>query len=163
MGLTGRPPKPDWLKAIDGNPGKRKLGGNADVLPVAVPLSPKPPEHFSGLHLEIWENVTHVLLQVKALELGDQFPLARYVEMLALYRKAADWMNKQADGNIVYPIKDKNGTVKSIRMLPQLKAMLELSNHLLRIETHFGLTPSARASFGAKGVNPGDDDPFKNL
>jgi len=31
-----------------------------------------------------------------------------------------------------------------MKMLPQLKTMLEVSNHLLRIEQHFGLTPATR-------------------
>ena len=159
MGLRGAKKKPDWLAVLDGNPGKRAVGRG---LKAPTTNAIEPPEHFDDGQRRLWANVCDVLAKVNALSIADQFALVRYVELLHEYRKAADWMAKQSDGNVVYPIRDKGGIVKSIRMLPQLKAMLEISNHLLRIEQHFGLTPSSRASImrpdGSSDI--GDIDPF---
>ena len=161
MGRRGPIPKPDWLKVLDGNPGKRPAGRG---LPSKTVTTIPTPEHFNEEQQRIWKNVCDVLKSVNALAIQDQFTLIRYVELLTVYRKAADWMQRQADGNIVYPVRDKKGDVKSIRTLPQLKAMLEISNHLLRIEQHFGLTPSSRTMIlraGDNGAAPQFDiDPF---
>lgn len=160
MGKRGPQPKPQWYRDLVGNPGRRQT---VQILPdKIVPEIPAPPR-YDAEQRAVWTEVTGVLSQVQALSLGDQLVLHRYVELLVVYRRAEAWMKEQGNGNIVYPIKDKNGTVKSIRMLPQLKVMLEISGHLLRIEQHFGLTPASRVHVGLTGGSATvstDHDPF---
>lgn len=159
MGKRGPQPKPQWYRDLIGNPGRRQTEQILPDLPVREIAAP---ERFDAEQRAVWVEVTSILSAVNALSLGDQLVLQRYVELVCVYRQAARWMKEQGNGNIVYPIKDKNGTVKSIRMLPQLKVMLEVSNHLLRIEQHFGLTPASRVQVGTSGgtAPAGDHDPF---
>jgi P27 family predicted phage terminase small subunit len=161
MGLRGPKAKPDWLKVLDGNPGRRPINEAAlqKASGGAREIALDPPAWFDAEQREVWEKVCEVLGRVDALSVTDQFPLSRYVELLTMYRRASLGM-QSANGQVVYPIRDKNGTVKSIRTLPQLKAMLEISNHLLRIEQYFGMTPTSRAGFmpngdtGTLGIDP---------
>lgn len=171
MGRRGTYPKPDFLKVLDGNPGKRAIT-KSDEKALVQHLAA--PDWFDGELLEIWADVTRVLMHVRALTEGDKFPLQRYCELLLQYRQASRFMRDTSNGQIVYTVKgaaaldsdgkEKPREIKSIRMLPHLKAMIEISNHLLKIENYFGLTPSARAMFGkgAGGRGDGDDgrDPW---
>ena len=172
--MRGVQPKPSWLKVLDGNPGGRPIGG-MKVRPVEVL---EPPEYFGDEQRAIWAKVCEVLRQVNALTPSDQFVLARYVELTWQYRMAERWMRDNSQGQVAYAVYKEGKPDLSIEanrgdpkkklmrstILPQLRAMLEISNHLLRIEAHFGLTPSSRAAFGRLGGGSGgDDNPFDNL
>lgn len=167
MGKRGPIPKPEWLKVIQGNPGKRTLPSDAAAaagLPQVQPVETlDPPPHFNEELRLIWNRVCEVLAKVKALTVADQFPLVRYVELTYQYQKASEWMVQKGEGMVAYAIKGEDGKARSMRSMPQLDAMLKISNHLLRIEQHFGLTPSARANWlRPAGGSDGDygPDPF---
>lgn len=166
MGLRGTYPKPDWLRVIEGNPGKRPPRGN-DSSKLVESLAA--PEFFNTEQTAIWNDVVHVLVRVRALTEGDKFQLERYVDFLYQYRLAADFMRQNSKGQIVYTvkgpvIKDESGNskreTKQIKLLPHINAMLILSNHLCKIENYFGLNPSARANFGKPSSGEGQHDPF---
>lgn len=168
MGKRGPQPKPKWYTDIVGNPGKRNRDEVMPAIPVEVIEAPR---HFSPAHLELWDKLCKILGSVGGLTERDQLALARYVDFNVIYAKAREFLDRSADGKLEYPIKQTvrevgadgkvttREVVKSIRMLPQLRAMLEVSNHLLRIEQHFGLTPSSRIGPAGSG-DGGDSAPF---
>ena len=167
MGLRGPARKADYLKLLDGNPGKRPIGRGLHVPPTK---EIEPPTHFDAEQLETWNDVTRTLSLVNGLVQVDRFTLERYCALLCQYRKAEIWMRDHSKGQVAYSITGPDTddpTVKKIknaRPFPQLKMMLEISNHLLRIEQQFGFTPAARASWGSGGNNGGsgadDGDEF---
>lgn len=57
----GRPPKPDHMKALAGNPGRRKLRGTAPAERPQKP--PAPPRHLKGCARTWWTEHVPVLLR----------------------------------------------------------------------------------------------------
>lgn len=169
MGTRGPQRKPDYLRVLEGNAGKVPLGRGLSVPPQR---EIEEPQHFDEEQLAVWKDVTRTLSLVNGLVAVDRFTLERYCSLLCLYRKAEKWMKESSKGLVAYSItvKDpddpsgKKEKLKNARPLPQLKIMLEISNHLLRIEQQFGFTPAARASWGNGSGNGGtsadDGDEF---
>lgn len=157
MGERGTKKKPDWLNILDGNPGKRPIKQVPGELFVKGGM--KAPDNLSDRQKEIWNQVVKILTACNALTSGNDFPLLRYVQMWAVYEEAAKVvMGDQLKGKLVFVRRDASGEIKDMKMLPQLRTMLEISNHLLRIEQHFGLTPSTRGDIlNGKSEGTGDD------
>lgn len=155
MGQRGPAPKPDFLKLLHGNPGRRPLGRGLNLPPVE---KLDPPAHFNSTQLQMWEEVTETMAKAGGLVIADRLLLARYVALLCEYRKAESWMAENSKGQVAFPINDAAGKTKNMKTFSQLESMLKISNHLLRIEQQLGLTPSARASWGNQKPSGGGDD-----
>jgi P27 family predicted phage terminase small subunit len=73
----------------------------------------------------------------------DEAALARYCAL------AARWMDTELflqQHGTAAPLRDTEGTITSVALFPQVGLLLKLSEILLRLEQHFGMTPAARAS-----------------
>lgn len=57
----------------------------------------------------------------------------------------------------MYPVKNAQGQVVEFRLYPQVRLAICLSEHLLRLERQFGLTPSARADLAIPKINPDEN------
>ena len=67
----------------------------------------------------------------------------RYCELFALYEELQEFLRKSGHA---HPTKNRKGEVTGVKAYPQVRLAVQVSEHLLRLEQHFGLTPSARAS-----------------
>ena len=128
----GRKPKPTQLKVLEGNPGKRPIPKKKrhvpDGLRVPSDLSPEAKKYWK----QIVKNAPLGLLRA-----CDTHALKRYVIALCIYKKAVDDLEKS---NSI--IRSKNGTPIHN---PHLGILNRQTDILLRLESEFGFTPSARA------------------
>ncbi len=136
---AGRKPTPDYLKVLEGNPGKRPLA-------VAIPepevaTAPCPP-HLTGYARECWLWAMGALTQsVKVFTPADGLAL----EMLCLSyghaRDCYDAMKDPAKGT-VYVSVGRNGTQYKSR--PEVAQFFEAQRNVRAFLGEFGLTPAAR-------------------
>lgn len=146
MGRRGPLPEPSALKAAKGNPGKRQLVDGEPAPPSGVP---NPPPWITPAGLEVWNQLAPALVVMKVLTVVDVFAFGRYCELTARWvelKKARDsrglagWSHKQSKNSII--------------VLPQGSEEKALMGELLRLEDHFGLTPSSRTRIRVQPSTP---------
>lgn len=183
MGLRGPAKNPGYLQLIKGNPGRRPIAEpEAAGLNVPKVFSLPAPSHFDEAHCKVWDKVTSVIGLAGGLAEADQFSLQRYVVFFVLFEQTranlqkimnkpghetgAFWAmltpekeveTEELDAEGKKKKKTVKGTLRSYRPFPQVKVMMDLSNNLMRLEREFGLTPSARASWGNPAGGGGDE------
>ena len=64
-----------------------------------------------------------------------------------VYDDLLDFLRKSGHA---HPVKDSRGNVVGVKPYPQLRLALQVSEHLLRLEQRFGMTPAARARLVAE-------------
>lgn len=170
MGARGPIGKPTAIKELEGNPGRRPLNPN-EPKPKKVE-SVSPPAWLNDVAKVYWHRVVPILSNMGVLTEADLPILERYCDFLADWRHCRDFLANA--GQIWYPIydgerlePDGRRTVKYMQEFPHVAKKIRLSEHLLKIETHFGMTPAARSRItndelygGSLGTEPQDDDPF---
>lgn len=162
MGSRGPIEQPTALKLLRGNPGNRPINELEPKSPLVKSASP--PEWLGDVARVYWFRMVGVLSEMRVLTAADMGLLERYCDFLADWRHCQAQLAKKPD--ICYPIYEtadvlqSDGTVKKQRVVkylvewPHVSKKLKLSEHLLRIEMHFGLTPAARTRILAE---PGED------
>jgi P27 family predicted phage terminase small subunit len=85
----GPKPRPGALKALEGNPGKRKIPKELK-LPVGMPT---PPEHLNSYALEEWNRIVVALYNLGIMSEIDRALLAGYCDSYATWRHATEQMN----------------------------------------------------------------------
>ena len=144
--MQGRKPKPNHLKAVNGNPGKRKLNEN----------EPKPagearcPQWLHPNAKKEWKRLAAELKRLKLLSLMDTAAFAGYCESYALYRDCIEFIHKHGTS---YPVKDDDGRVKMIRPFPQVIQANQHLQNICRFAAEFGFTPSARGRIEADSLD----------
>jgi P27 family predicted phage terminase small subunit len=83
----------------------------------------------------------------------DAFALGRYCTLLARWIVAKDFIERASE-----IVDGRAGALVAARRHPYAEIFLSIPPLLLRLEQEFGLTPSARSSFGTP---PGDEPPLK--
>ena len=173
MGERGPQPKPTALRILEGNPSKRSLN-KFEPKPNPVCSTP-PPAYFSEYSKGCWNRAVEILGRIGVLTEADLPLLERYCDFLNDFRRAREFLStveglwypmyeRDLNGEIC-KTKDGKPIIKEMKVFPQLAQKLRVSEHLLRIEQHFGMTPAARSRIRlAPGTDPGatppDDDPF---
>lgn len=117
--------------------------------------SAPPPDWFREESKRYWYRIVPMLALTGVLTEADLPLLERYCDFLADWREVRDFLAKA--GEIFYPIKEsvpvKNKQTNKLEMVertkylqefPHVSKKLKISEHLLRIEQHFGMTPAAR-------------------
>lgn len=167
MGQRGPQPKPNVLKLIQGNPGKRPLNMADGVNPeVAVPDAPR---HLNKEARKEWKRVSAELLQLGLISRLDRAALSLYCQawgqlvMLeeSLGRKIDQAVAKNADpATALYFITDKGyeGQTVTVQMINTLRQ--QVSTFLKA----FGMDPSSRSrvtvsSNTGQQTLPGVDEP----
>lgn len=92
-----------------------------------------------------WRLIVGQLHALGLLAKVDGPALARYCALTVRWRQALLFIEEHGE---TYPVRDTEGTVIGLRTFPQVWLMKGLAQELLRLEREFGMTPSARASFG---------------
>lgn len=138
----GRKALPDEIKALKGNPGKRRLMvGNPEeqVGPVKAPDYLSTPDERA-----IFARVATQLAAVRFVRQTDADVLARWCVYMAKWvsikKRLQDGRRKNAD--VYYETKSKHGTM--LRAHPLFASMLKIESHLMSLEDRIGLNPSSR-------------------
>jgi len=145
----GRKPKPDALKALDGNPGKRPFVDPATLAFSAAPPL-KRPRHITGRARTEWERIVTELERLGLAGSTWQASLEAYCTAYALWRTAKDQLLKKDMPLLIttksgYPVQNPLiGIVATAAA--QMRAWL----------IEFGLTPTARTRVGPVVQPQGD-------
>jgi P27 family predicted phage terminase small subunit len=146
-----RRPQPTALKILRGNPGKRPLNA-AEPKPAADGVVP--PAWLAQDALEKWHELSPILLAVGVLTRADVGPLARYCDTWAWWRRCRDVIDRDGDTVVV---RDNAGNVKWSQQRPEVGIVSKLAQQMHRLESEFGLTPSARSAIHVSPEAPRDE------
>lgn len=156
MGKRGPIPKPTALKVAAGNPGKRRLN-EGEPVPPAGPIVP--PSWLAEPSRQIWDQLAPIVMGMKTLTSADVFAFSRYCNCIARYVELDKFLMRKGASGTTYKVMDGNGKFRSIREIPQAIEYRRLHEILVRLESHFGLTPAARSRInvepGAKPAHAG--------
>lgn len=154
----GRRALPDEIKALKGNPGKRRLmldapAADADTGPVKAP-----PYVSTVLEKEIFKRVSTQLSTIRFIKTTDADALARWAVWLA---KWVD-IKRRLQGkkiDVYYETKSKHG--KMLRAHPLYASMIQIDKQLMALEDRIGLNPTSRQAILRGIINspqlpPGD-------
>lgn len=135
----GRRALPDEVKALKGNPGKRRLvlqNADADTGPISAPSYVT-----SALEREIFKRVAAQLGAVRFIKQTDADALGRWSVWMAKWVDAKKRLaGKRAD--LYYETASKHG--KMLRAHPLYAAMIQMEKLLMAHEDRIGLNPSSR-------------------
>ena len=149
MGDRGPQPKPTALRELEGNPGKQPINKREPKPNKIIEISP--PDWLSLEAKRYWQRMVPILSNMGVLTEADLPLLERYCDFLADWRECRDFLRQK--GQIWYPIFDGdkvdpltgNRVIKYLAEFPHVAKKLRFSEHLLKIEMHFGMTPAARS------------------
>jgi P27 family predicted phage terminase small subunit len=132
--MRGRRPKPTRLKALTGNPGKRRL--NRDE-PRPEPSVPDCPPELGEVARREWDRLVGQLGSLRMLTQLDRAALAAYCGAYALWLEATEAIQK-------FGI-----MVKSPQGFPIQSPYVSIANRqaeiMMRIAGEFGFTPASRS------------------
>jgi len=105
------------------------------------------PDWLSAKAKEKWFEVIQKLRRISENLLSsiDDQMLGRYCVIWELWDKARRFIEKNGE---VMDVRDKQGRTKNIKLVPQARLSLRYTEELRRIESEFGMTPSARTKVG---------------
>lgn len=135
----GRKALPDEIKALKGNPGKRRLVA-AQAIDDTGPV--KPPSYITtAAEREIFKRVSGQLSNVRFIRQTDADALARWCVWLAKWVDIKKRLaGKRAD--VYYETKSKHG--KMLRAHPLYASMIQIDKQLMALEDRIGLNPTSR-------------------
>lgn len=152
MGRRGPAPKPDKLKALEGNPGKRKL--NLDA-PEPEGMA-KCPTDLSVEAKNEWKRVAKELHDLGLFTIIDRTALAVYCDAYDKWITATKALDKHG---LTMEYTNKNGST-NITARPEVNIATKYAQIIKSFCAEFGLTPSSRCRL----LLPKDkeDDPFED-
>ena len=139
MARPGPPPKPTRLKALAGNPGRRRLNKREPKPAVKTPICPT---WLSREAQKVWRATVPHLKEMGVLARVDRDALAAYSQVYARWKAAEQFLDRHGP---VYPLKDERGNIKCMMAFPQIAIARSLLQMLRGYQQEFGLTPSARS------------------
>ena len=131
--MRGRTPKPNAVKVLEGNPGKRALPEQPNVLPGA----PEPPESVQAdpVALAEWNRILPQLLDVGLCAKIDGAALAGYCSLVSLAHNANESIRR--DGVLVV-------TSTGVKKNPACGLLFDALKGIKAFAVEFGLTPASR-------------------
>jgi len=150
MGKRGAKRKPTAILKLHGSRQVEQRKGE----PIPPSGRPRCPTFIDDHAKQAWKQLIPQLEQMGVLSKIDKNALIRYCQTWSRWRNCAEFINEHGE---TYPLKDNNGNIKCLQQWPQVGIYNKLSDSLLRLEAHFGLTPSARASITVKPARPVQD------
>lgn len=133
MGARGIPPRPNHLKALEG---EREDRINRDE-PIPGEGEVRSSEPLHGHALEVWNRLAPDLIDKRVLRPWDADAFAAYCKAVALFREASAEVEQSP---ITIP-GSHGGTV----MNPAIRTMCQAADLMIKFGSRFGLTPSDRA------------------
>lgn len=168
--MAGRKPKPNHLKLITGNPGKRKLNGRAPT-PIAVTTQfALAPAWMTAKAKAAWPRVVGLLVHMGVATVSDELALEVLCEAYADWRSARDSLDQPvmlkvgdklielaAAGEQTYITNGQSGPM--IRTRPELAIIADAERRLKTSLSDFGLTPASRTKLQAGDGKDHQEDP----
>lgn len=152
MGRRGPAPKPDELKALEGNPGKRPLNLDA-AQPEGIP---KCPSHLCRDAKNEWRRISGELARLGLLTVVDRTALAIYCDAYAKWTQATKVIDLEG---MTMEYVTKTGSVNIIAR-PEVGISQKYAQIIKAFCAEFGLTPSARCRLTLPKEE--DLDPFES-
>ena len=150
-----RPRKPNALKEIDGNPGKRPFQKDAPAIDTEE--LPEAPQWLSDEAVLKWYETGAILFKYGLLTTADTDSFANYCTAYALWQDAQDHLQKE--GQVLTVTNDKGYTYQ-VRSPWGLVAKDNIAV-VIKFQTQFGLTPSSRSGLPIKEQE--EANPFAEL
>lgn len=161
--MPGPPPKPNELKALEGNPGKRRLKNSPKPERVLGLKCPK----FIGRHGKAeWNRITPELARLGMLTKIDYAALVMYCRTYQKWMEAEEFLIEKgtiftlkeddvldSQGNII-----KKGKIKYIQQLPQVSIAQQCAEYCRKMISEFGLSPAARSRLDIKPKEVAGED-----
>ena len=151
-GTRGPLPKPDVLKALAGNPGKRALNLAEGVNPVHQ--IPSPPKHLGAEARKEWKRITPELFELGLLTGLDRAALALYCQAVGRLSELETAFNGKVDRlmadkklNYADAVYEASYSVTPSGYAQQSVIVQLLGKHSEQVNRylmHFGLSPAAR-------------------
>jgi P27 family predicted phage terminase small subunit len=132
--MRGRKPKPSAVKALEGNPGKRKLNKSE---PKPMTGAPSCPDHIRGAAKFEWNRVVKELVALKIVTKIDRAALASYCSAYGHWVDAEKHLREE-DAVIVT---DKGNMVQN----PYMQISKRSMDQMVKFAAEFGMTPSSRS------------------
>ena len=155
MGKCGPKPKPDALRALEGNRGKRGKSEQAAPVPAGSLTNLKPPTFLPALAKKEWRRVVMELARLDLISDLDVMALAAYCNSYATWLDA------------IKQIKETGMLVRSPNGYPMpspyVKIERDSQEQMMKWLREFGMTPSARTRVEGSGGKEEPDDPFAAL
>lgn len=146
MVQRGRKPKPTAIKALEGNPGKRKLNQNE---PKPEKRAPRCPSWLEPEAKKEWRRMVKKMEHLGILTEVDMAAFAGYCQAYARWREAEEFISKH--GSIV---KTPSGYWQQV---PQVSIAQSYLKIMTRFCEQFGLTPSSRSRIVVEQTNDSND------
>ena len=132
----GRKPKPEAIKQLSGNPGKRK--SDIPETPQPAEASARAPRGLSGEARKFWHGIATELIELGVLRTVDVPAFVLMAEHYSLARKASGQLLELDTLTTV----DKN---EAERKHPLLQVFKDNAQAYRLFAAEFGLTPSSRS------------------
>lgn len=146
MGKRGPKPTPTNILKLRGS----WRGKTRPTEPQPPRDKPACPAWLAKTDRPLWRRLTAQLAEMGVLTKLDQHALGRYLVLFQRWQKMEAFITQYGES---YPLKNKKGEVIGFRLFVQVKLAQDLADQLLKLEQHFGMTPSARASLGTQGLS----------
>ncbi len=140
MAPRGPKPKPEALKKLQGNPGKRRVVKTADDA-AKDPRGLVAPKSLSAAEKKIWNEMTGALRQLNFVRESDLRALTRFVKFQALFDAVAPMVTAK---NLVEVTVSEKVTMQ--RVSKHFLAMVHIDKRLEAYDERFGTNPAARQS-----------------
>ena len=139
-GRRGRPKKPAAILAMSGQWRAKQRAREEAKATEGEPARPR--EIVTPGERAEWDRLCVIVASMRVLTVADGNALARYVRTLTRWRVLDDSVREHGD---IRRRKDSGGKYVT-RQSAESRLLDQLGAQLLRLESHFGLTPQARAS-----------------
>jgi P27 family predicted phage terminase small subunit len=151
--MPGPPRKPNEIKVLEGNPGKRR-----------IPVSPKPERvlglkcpSFIGKHgRQEWNRITPELAKLGMLTRIDQVALEMYCRTYQKWRDAEEFLIEKGtyfvlrEPSQMIDGKEVEGNIRYMQQMPQVSIAQQCAEYCRKMIQEFGLSPAARSRLEIK-------------
>ncbi|WP_341989770.1 phage terminase small subunit P27 family [Azorhizobium sp. AG788] len=139
MSRPGPKPEPASVKRAKGNPSRRPIGADPEMLAPAPANGIIPPPWLKGDGLAIWERRAPQLVAMRLLTQTDSEAFGRYCRNFARWLKMQVALDETGES---YVTESAHGTMR--RLTPEFMAADRLERQLAATEDRFGLNPAER-------------------
>lgn len=120
--------------------------------PRPAPGAPDLPDWLPERARDIWRLVVPALDSVGMLSKVDQVVLARYCQLVMMWRDAIKVLDEKG-----YTMVNPDAKVREIKDRPEVKRAIRLSETLMPLERKLGLSPADRANFSMNNPEKAGD------
>ena len=165
MGLRGPAPKPDSIKKLEGNPGKRPLK-ESEPFALAYDTVPKPPKNLMKDAKIAWKKMAPPLTALGLLTPMTEDYFAEVCQWYARYQITAKKVTEGGYEGVYKTQKSESGYLSQHPLITQMNQYYDKWEKGIK---EFGMTPMSWARYMSIAGNAGgggaddDDDPMEKM